>query len=316
MSNLAHLQHLKSQVDEVSFLAAEAEEAGDVVAEMNFRSRVSAIESEIEQLERTDSNVAEVALLFDGRPVLGTASIDARFATKALSIFQDIVSKLYASGTSLGLKGARGIVPSQRNSSLRITEIARGSFGFVLEEPGADQSSAVATTLREALDEAIETIEEITQRDDDDFLVELDAINPRVFSSLNQFFKHLHSSEATLRAALPTKQLRFDNEDIERAYLRLSNASVDIKEEIWIGTLVGLSPLSRSFEFQPDDKVDVITGNFGKQVSQDYLERIENDGITLGSKFRASIEVARVRKPNGEVSIKYTALDLTELSSN
>ncbi|MDW4551074.1 hypothetical protein R5H32_17060 [Defluviimonas sp. D31] len=312
MSKLVDLAHLRNQVNEVTFLAEEAAENGDVVAEMNFRTRIEVIKDEIRELERTDTNTAEIAILFDGKPVEGRISIEARFAAKALSMFQDIVSKLYASGTKLGLKGARGKVRGLEGSSLRITDLARGSFGFVLEESESRQSSGLPTAMREALDEATNTITELTNKDDDAFLTDVSEINPRIFGSLTKFFRHLHTNGAELKTNCQDRSLRFRHEDIARAYKRLSESHAQVKKETWRGTLVGLSPISRSFEFQPTDRSDVLSGKFGRQFSQDYLERIKNDGITLGSDFIAIIEVVTLRKPNGETSVTYTALELNE----
>lgn len=315
MSRLAHLNHLREQESEVRFLIERATHDGDVVAEMNFQSRLEEISNELDNLERVDANVAEIALMFDGRPVHGKASIDAKFATKALSIFQDLLSKMYASTTHFGLEGARGKIRGQTSSALRITELARGSFGFVLEEASADQHSSIPSAMREALDQTTATFSDLTQSDDDNFLLELDAINPRVFKSLKEFFNHLHSNEATLKTSLPDRTIAFGEEAVKRGHERLSLSKIEVDEKNWVGKLVGLTPISRSFEFLRDGALNAISGKFGEEISQDYLERIETEGITLGAdkKYAAHIEIITVQKPTGEISVSYTALSLEEL---
>ncbi len=314
MSRVSHLHHLRGQEQEVQHLLRSAEDSEDVVSEMNFRTRLERIQSELVELERTDANVGEVQLLFDGQPVEGQKSIDARFATKALKLFQDIVSKLYASKSQVGNLGARGMVKGADNSALRITDLAYGSFGFVLEEGNSDQYNVVPTAVREALDEALGAFEHLTEIDEDEFLFDIDSIDPRIFSSLSEFFRHIHSSKATLKAASPKYTLNMPFDAIHRAHDRLSRSKIDFTTERWTGQLVGLSPLDRKFEFKLDDTIEIRSGKFGKEISQDYLERIEAEGVTLGARFLAEVEVAELRKPNGAISTTYTALSLEQLA--
>ncbi|MCG6558372.1 MULTISPECIES: hypothetical protein [Ruegeria] len=314
MSDISNLEHLRSEQVKVQALLFEAKELGDVVARLNFQSRLDAIREELELIERTDANVAEVALLFDGKPVRGQKSIDARFAIKALSFFQDIVAKLYAANSKNGLKGTRGQVAKSTQSALRITDLAFGSFGFVLQEDDTEQSSVIPTSAREALNTAIEAINELTQRDDDRFLLEIDEINPRLFSSLTDFFTHLHNNEASLKTNLPSRSDYHSSADIERAFNRLTNTKYEFFTEEWVGKLIGLSPSNRTFDFHKEGESRIVSGKFDRQISQDYLERIESDGLLLGARFRADIEIAEIRKPNGSVSITYTALGFEEIN--
>jgi hypothetical protein len=198
---------------------------------------------------------------------------------------------------------------------LNIRGIATGSFGFVLEEKDARQSSAVKTTVRESLEEATSLFEELTQIEEDEFLIDVDDINPRVFNALGKFFSHLEKSEASLKTNLPDRQMTFDRAGIERAYRRISETNVKIDPVVWTGTLVGLSPIKRTFDFKRDGAEEIVSGKFSHQVSQDYLERIESqDGITLGDRFRASIEIGTIRKPDGTISVSYTVTDLEDIS--
>ena len=88
---------------------------------------------------------------------------------------------------------------------------------------------------------------------------------------------------------------------------------MNINEEWWKGQLVGLSPIKRTFDFKKEGTTEIKSGRFGAQISQDYLERIErDDGVRLGASFRARIEVATLRKPDGTISVTYTANDLEE----
>jgi hypothetical protein len=314
MSNLQLITSLQLQKAELEALISEASADGDIVGKINFETRLNVVSEELEALRELDSKVAEVALLFDGAPVDGTEAIDANFATLALSYFQSIVTTLFASNLR-GELAKRGKIKGSELAALNIRGIATGSFGFVLEEKDARQSSAVKTTVREAVEEAADLFEEFTQIEDNDFLIDVDEISPRVFNALGKFFSHLEKGEASLKTSLPDRQLNFDRASIERAYRRISETIVKIEPVTWTGTLVGLSPIKRTFDFKKDGAKEITSGKFSHQVSQDYLERIEGqDGITLGARFRADIEIGTIRKPNGNISVSYTVNDLEEIS--
>ena len=293
-------------------MVGESRRDGDIVGQLSFSSRLSAIEDEIAALKAGDAKVAEIALLFDGAPVEGKRSIDANFAAQALHHFQSIVTRLFSANLR-GELASRGKIRGADLAALNISGIATGSFGFILEEKEALQYSALKTPIREALEEAASLFDEFTQESDDGFLIDVDDINPRVFKALAQFFGHLEKNDASLKANLPDRQLSFDRAGISRAYKRITDTSVKIDPVTWVGTLVGLSPIKRTFDFKQDGTQEIISGKFSHQVSQDYLERIEGDeGITLGDKFIAKIEIGTIRKPDGSTSVSYTVTDLVQ----
>ncbi|MBZ0161821.1 MAG: hypothetical protein K8H74_03825 [Notoacmeibacter sp.] len=312
MSDLQRIAELENQKSELEALVIEAQDDGDVVGRLNFATRLEIVTVELEALKELDASVAEVAILFGGAPVDGSRSIDAMFATKALTYFQAIVTRLFASNLR-GELAARGKIRGAEFAALNIRGVATGSFGFVLEEKDARQASVIKTPIRESIEQATALFEEFTQEDDDDFLIDVDDINPRVFTALAKFFRHLEKNEAVLKANLPDRQYTFDRAGIERAYRRISETHVKIEPVTWTGTLVGLSPIRRTFDFKRDGAEEIISGKFSHQVSQDYLERIESEeGITLGDRFHAKIEIGTIRKPDGTISVSYTVTDLDE----
>ena len=312
MSDLQQLANLRRQKAELEALIREAAADGDIVAELNFSTRLEIITNELQTLVLKDSRVGEVAVLFDGEPVTGTSAIDASFAAQALFNFQGIVTRLFAASLK-GQLSSRGRIKGASLVGLNIRGVATGSFGFVLEEKEASQSSVIKTPVREALEEAAMLFVEFTQEDDDEFLIEVDDIDPRVFRALAKFFSHLKKNAATLKTNFPDKLYSFDHAGIERAYKRIADTNVKIESVSWTGTLVGLSPIKRTFDFKRDGSDEIISGKFSHQVSQDYLERIENaEGITLGDHFDARIEIGTIRKPDGTISVTYTVIDLSD----
>lgn len=312
MSDLQRITDLEMQMAELESLVKEAEFDGDVVGRLSFETRLKIVASELAELRARDASVAEVAILFDGTPVEGSQTIDATFATQALNYFQSVITHLFASNLKVAL-AARGKIPGAKLAALNIRGIATGSFGFILQEKDAHQTSAIQTPVREALEEAAALFEEFTQENEDNFLIDMNHMNPRVFRSLARFFRHLEKYGATLKTNLPSRQYSFDRAGIERAYRRIAETDVKIDQVVWIGTLVGLSPIKRTFDFKRDGTQEIVSGKFSHQVSQDYLERIESDeGITLGARFTAKIEIGTIRKSDGSISVSYTVTDLVD----
>lgn len=314
MSNLQEIADLRRQKSELEARISEASNSSDIVAMMNYQSRFEIVAEELDEAERRDAQIAEVSILFDGRPVVGTSAINAGFAAQALIHFQGIVTRLFAASMK-GQLSSKGKIKGADLAQLNLRGLATGSFGFVLEEKDARQASVMKSPLREAMEEAADLFEEFAQVDDDEFLVDVDDINPRVFNELAKFFRHLEKNEATLKANFPDKAYSFDRAAVNRAYKRISDSNVNIAKEVWTGTLVGLSPIKRTFDFRKRGEEAIISGKFSHQISQDYLERIEgNDGITLGDTFRATIEKGTIRKPDGTISVSFTVIDLVDVS--
>jgi hypothetical protein len=306
---------LERQQAELEALAKEAESDGDVVGRLSFTTRLNIVAAELTTLRAKDAQVAEVAILFDGGPVEGSRTIDATFAAQALTYFQAVVTRLFASNLK-GELAARGKIKGSELAALNIRGIATGSFGFILEEKDALQASAVKTPIRESLEEAANLFEEFTQENEDEFLIDVDDINPRVFRALAQFFRHLEKNDAVFKTNLPHRNYSFDHSGVKRAYRRITETNVKIEPVAWVGTLVGLSPIKRTFDFKRDGAQEIVSGKFSHQVSQDYLERIEgNEGITLGARFTAKIEIGTIRKPDGSISVSYTVTDLVQAPS-
>lgn len=136
---------LKADLAALTALLAARTEDDDPVGWLQLSSRKADLERELTQIEATPETRAAVALFFGGRPVLGSKGIAANFAGKAIDRYQDLLAKRYASLES-GPLGDRGPVPLHPNAQMLITEVARGSFGFMLEE--ASEPTSLVDTLR------------------------------------------------------------------------------------------------------------------------------------------------------------------------
>src|ERR1700754_598813 len=242
------LQGLRADLGQAKDMLVAAREANDVVAILQFGQRIEALESEIADLQGTDERVASVALFFGGRPVVGSRGVDATFASKAIDSFQRLVSRQFAQLEHGGL-GNRGPVPTQDEARMIVTDVARGSVGFVLEE-SPEQGQMVETELRQALDQISHAISRLSA-DSDDWADALEALDERVVSEIKGFFEVLDEAGASVRIVEGDNDRELSREAIHRARSRVDLTRVTQEESPWTrGQIVGFT--SKTFEFVTD----------------------------------------------------------------
>ena len=162
-------------------------DAGDVMARFGLEARREELRELIAEAETEKEEMAASAILyFAGRPVTGTRGIESEFAGAAVSKFQDLVAKVTAQ--EAGTLGQRGVVPNKGLSTLHITNITRGSVGFVLEEvqPSAQPFD---TPLKNAVSEAMLLLDTFGEPDEAQFQNAIEAIDQRVFGAARDFFR-------------------------------------------------------------------------------------------------------------------------------
>ncbi len=180
------LDSLKAELNSVQELLRQAQDAGDPVGELQYTHREEILKKEIEELDNVITTSASVALFFGGKPVLGSKGIAAEFAGGALERFQDLVTRTFAKA-EVGPLGERGPIPQKYNTQLMITELARGSFGFVLDEM-SEQSELQETALKLMVDEVAQIVEKTGSPNEPDFESILVSLDPRTLIALEDFF--------------------------------------------------------------------------------------------------------------------------------
>ncbi|MEO5374573.1 MAG: hypothetical protein H7840_09875 [Alphaproteobacteria bacterium] len=283
----------------------------DYVGRMGFEARKEEIETELAGLERSRDTLANVALMFYGKPVHGSRSIATEFAAKALASYQDLVAKHLATSETGGL-AQRGPTPARQAANLNITGILHGSFGFLLEESDQDGPQLINSSLREAVDKVTDVLDHFAAESEDPFNTSLNEMDPRLFSSVKTFFKILHDDEATMRIVEGEKDRSFDAKAVDRAHQRCQNASIDEQDLTVTGTLIGVMPYARRFELRIED-TEVITGKVGPIISQEYLNRIETDERVIGRRWEARLFRKSVDRPGQRTQVTYTLLELKDL---
>lgn len=238
------LNSLTSDKHAVQQLISEAIEYGDIVGELQYREKLEKLDKEISLIKNANETNASVALFFGGEPVLGSQGILASFAGNALENFQELINKAFASKEN-GSLGERGKIPLKANSNLMITQVAKGSFGFILDEV-SDQIEITETALKHTVDYVLELINASAQPDDETFEKLIESLDKRVLQSLKDFFITLDKAHSTMRLVGDEQEYSLDSNWIHRARLRTEATKID--EDLVDLKVLGLLPEHCKFE--------------------------------------------------------------------
>ena len=285
----------------------------DYLGRMGLESRRDEVNEKFDQLGRIEERRAKVALYFGGAPVAGSMAIQAGFGTKVVGSFQDLLSKVWdrADGDpAIQMFPVNGKSASQ----LHITNLVHGSFGFLLEEMTEDCEPMFESSLSQAVDQVATYLACFASESDEGFISALEDLNPRVFQSLREFFGHIHKGNATFRLVEGAQDYRFDQIAVTRAWQRVEASNVDEEQTQLHGKLLGVIPMRRRFEFEPDGSTQIIEGKVGAQFSHSYLERISTEQFA-GRRWKALFQKRLVKKMGRSPVEKYTLLKLEEIGT-
>lgn len=286
-------QFLQADLAQARQLLADGQEQHDYIAEHQYGQRVARLERELNAITQVAAQaLAGVALFFGGRPVIGSQGIKAAFGTKALGQFQKLVSQRYAAAES-GPLSSRGRVPGSEDTQLLITDVVRGSFGFVLQ---ADGQAGDDTSLKEAVDEVADTLSRMAAPDDALFDEASAKVDNRQLGVLQDFFKLLDDEGASLRVVEGDRDFELTAPAIQRARQRTEGLVIDERSETLEGEIIGWTEYSRRFELRLHaDPSAVVTGS----VSGDAMDQAQSDLTSpLHRHVRALVKVREVRQRN------------------
>lgn len=311
MMKRLELDSLKADLAAVESLLASRTEDDDPVGWLQFSSRKADLAHEITKIEETPDNKAGVALFFGGRPVIGSRGILADFAGKALENYQDMVAKRFAAIETGSPLGERGRVPGRGNAQLMVTEVARGSFGFVLEEATQD-ADWIETPLKQVVEEVSDLIYRLSLVDEEGFESVVDTLDDRLLGSIRSFLKTLDEAGATLKLVEGQKEFILQREDVERARTRADSMEISERELEKTGMFFML-PDSRKFELYPVGGEPVCKGGMTADCLKEILggsSQIPAD--VINSAWKVSLKVREVRQRTGATKISYTLTKLVE----
>lgn len=294
MPKKLNINSLSSEIATLNELLSSARQSGDIVGEMQLEHRIGELSNNLETLKEqtlTD-NSASVALFFGGQPVLGSKGIAAEFAGVALEQFQNLIAKVFANN-EVGDLGGRGRVPFKANSELMVTGLARGSFGFILDEM-SEQVQLESSELSHVIDKAALLLRDSAAQDDAVFEALLEELEPRTLIALRDIFLNLDSSKATIRIVEKELDFILDGPSIHRAKVRTEATSIDeIVTEIE-GVLVGFLPEHRKFELA-DNSGKLFYGSATKEAVDQFAKATES---ALGKNCQIKVTIKTVSPLN------------------
>lgn len=251
--------------------------ASDKLNRLNFEEELASLNHQLSRLKDEDSRANRAlshqadeheytSLIFYGDPVIAQRGIDASFAADVLVNFQRVVSSLVAARQ--GITKNKGPVPLRGSTNLHITNIVRGSFGFVIE-PIARQSDLFENETAHALGLATRLISKLSEPGSDEQDNLISETNERTLQNVQRFFQTMKKSNAQMR--METKDGDYDIYESQVITILENVSRLEVEETIVNkrGTLEGLLPEGHRFELKVDG--ETVSGSVSKSLSYDQL---------------------------------------------
>jgi hypothetical protein len=275
----------------------------DVMMRPGLESRRDELIAAVQGIDTQEEPMASAALFFGGRPVANGRGIESEFGGSAVYRFQDLVAKLFAREVR-GL-GQRGVVPDKDAARLHITNVVRGSFGFLLEEI-QPQDQFVRTALKNAVDDASRLLSAFAEANDERFQEAVEAVDNRIVATAREFFDLMRDSGATLRLVAGESDNNFGPEAVARAAERADTTAVEEGEEAMEGRLGGILPEAHLFEFSGPR--GTIRGKVDRALPASELAVFNKQFVDAPAKIH--LQVRRVRRNGNIVRESFTLLRL------
>ncbi len=299
---------IRAELTSIDKLLKESEEYDDFVAVTQFKYRQDELQKQLQQLDLEDENIASLALYFSGKPVYGSKGIDADFAGKALDSFQEMISKIFAIDETGG-QAKKGKVAFKKHSKLAVTEVSKGSFGFILNEI-TEQSNLVKTELKHVVESLTTILDKTVSQNDHEFDEIVEKLDRRTLLSINKFFRNLDTHEATLRMVEGNSEHNFNNALIKLGRARIESTKIEEHNTTMTGRLTGFLPESRKFEFTRNDTV--IKGNASADAVKSF-EYIFLNGQSFDTEISAKFEIREIQRFGSETKTVYRLIDFSKV---
>lgn len=295
--------------------AAELSSVEDIIARLtddDFLTRIG-LESRRDELQQwlaeqeieIEETTASAALFFSGTPVADTRGIEAKFGAAVVGKFQDLVAMVMAQEERpLAVSGP---IPNRGASTLHITNVTRGSFGFLLEEI-EPQGQVANTSLKLAVDNTTRLLTALGGGDENHFREVAETVDQRALGTAQEFFSIVRGHGAQFRLVAGEAEQAFNNAAIALAAERASTTNIETTEEEVEGVLGGALPDTHLFEFRGEGVPEPITGSVTRSIpASDIATWIQH---MIGRPAIATLKVRRVMRNGVAVRQSYTLLQL------
>ena len=286
-------ERLQSDLAKARAMLADAPRDEDPIEHHQFTERVRDLEATLDKLKGELSRApVGVAIFFGGGPVVGSEGIKASFAAQAVQGFQKLVSQR-AAADATGPLASHGRVPLSQSTQLLVTDVVRGSFGFVLQaaepQPGSD------VRIKEAVDDVAATLQTMAAADEMSFDPQAMGVDSRQLGTLRDFFKLLDDEAASLRVVEGERDFELDRPAVSRARQRVDGLRIEETPETISGLITGWMSGARKFELRAHDGASAIVGG----LSPDVVARVTNEQLNpFNRHVRASVKVTTIHAKN------------------
>lgn len=277
----------------------------DIVMRLGIEDQLAELREHMVDDDDGAGELASAALFFGGAPVVGSRGIESEFGARAVSIFQDLVAKQLAHET--GGLGQRGIVPNKGAARLHITDVVRGSFGFVLEEIDS-QPPLIDTSLKDSVDHVSDLIAAFGEDDEERFQAAVAESDERVLATAKTFFEHMRVAGATFRIVSGDKDRSLTSPAIARAEQRATITSVNDGEEAIEGVFSSALPEGHQMEFRTDGPRGTIRGRMSRSFTPAAIVDLNREWMEQRAVGR--FQVRKVLKDGALVRETFTLLEL------
>ncbi len=292
-SEITQLEHILSILPE-----------SRVVERMGLEYRLAKAKQRLEGVS-IPNPPQSIHLGFLGRPIVDGEGIEANFGGKASTLFADSVA-ITTAGSTGQLEDA-GPIPRKGLSQQLIVGVSRGSFGFEIELPASAGNKDDPGEPNNAAQEAVEMIQNlltVALEGKDDELAELTGVmHPRSVAKVAEFVGLMKNNGAGVEIGFRGRETSLRNSsEVEKVSRRLAERNIQQKTETMTGTLIGLVPARRMFEFSSQEGGDPIEGRIGREIRDPYR---------VGARFTNRMVRARIRSIQvGQGQPKYTLLEV------
>lgn len=276
----------------------------DFLTRIGLESRRDELQAWLAKQEaEPEETTASAALFFSGAPVAQTRGIEARFGAAVVSKFQDLVAMMMAQeDRPLAVSGP---IPNRGASTLHITNVTRGSFGFLLEEIEPQERPA-DTSLKLAVDSTTRLLTALGSGDEDHFREVAETVDQRALGTAQEFFAIVRGNGARFRLVAGNIEQSFTDTALALAAERASTTRVLPAEERVEGQFGGALPEAHLFELRAAQ--GTISGNVSADIPASDLARWNRE--LVNQHVSATLRVRRVFRNDVLARESYTLLRL------
>ena len=264
--------------------------------------RSDSARSALEALGHQPAPVRSV-VYFAGKPVQGSAAIDARFVADFLRPYLEAVKTQYAAHR-FGRVGERGPRREEEDARLMIASTPRGSFGFEFVAPPSSNLFA-GDELAQALRDIALTLDAVADSDDA-YLARLDDIPERVLGRMKEMFDVLSQGGAGIEMHAGDLVVSIKPERARQGCTRLQQSLEKVEEVERRGVFRGATLESWRFDLRTDDD-EVLKGRIDAALDEDQVAdmiRRTNEPCV------ARLSEITVTTPSGAVRRRFVLLGL------